>query len=342
MSIKLVAIAFATSFLAPSFASSADITGVGPAELTPMFVSWSSAFKAQNGTQLDYQSIGSGGGISQIRAKKSDFSVTSSPLSQSVLGAVSLFEWPIGAAGVVPVANIPGVGPTQLRLNGKTLADIYSGNIKNWNDGAIRALNPSTALPNVPILPIHRSDGSGETFAFTTYLSEESSDWRSHFGAATVVSWMANQQGAKGTQGVVNFVRATPGAIGYVSYSPTNTAGLASIILRNQFGAYIAPSDTSVSRCLEKVVFAGEVSSHTGHGNDAWAICEIVYVIMHTQPDDKARSDATLRFFGWVMRNGTLTAQQFGFVLPSSDAADRVRRTLTDNIVGASPALLVK
>ena len=214
---KTLTVALAAVALAAGAAQAADLSGAGATFPAPIYAKWAEAYKAQSGTGLNYQAIGSGGGIKQIKAKTVDFGASDKPLKVQELNSSGLFQFPTVVGGVVPVVNIPGVAPGQLKLNGEVLADIYLGEIKRWNDPKIAALNPGVRLPGLPITVVHRSDGSGTSFLFTTYLSMKNGAWAQKVGGNDSVEWPTGQ-GGKGNDGVAAFVKQTVGSIGYVEY----------------------------------------------------------------------------------------------------------------------------
>src|SRR5512140_1685393 len=237
-------IGFSAALLSTGVAHAADITGAGATFPYPIYAKWAEAYKTQTGTGMNYQSIGSGGGIKQIQAKTVDFGATDAPLNESELGLAGLTQFPAVMGGVVPVINIPGVAPGQLKLDSKVLADIFLGKITKWNDPRIVADNAGIALPDETITVVHRADGSGTTFIFTTYLSQVSMDWKRSVGGDKAVSWPVGT-GGKGNEGVASYVQRIKNSIGYVEYAYALQNKMTYVQLKNRENQFVSPGDTS-------------------------------------------------------------------------------------------------
>ncbi|MFL6796724.1 MAG: phosphate ABC transporter substrate-binding protein PstS [Xanthobacteraceae bacterium] len=302
--------------------SAADISGAGATFPYPIYAKWADAYKKETGVGLNYQSIGSGGGIKQIQAKTVTFGATDMPLKAAELDKSGLVQFPMVMGGVVPVVNIDGGNSSELVLDGATLAKIFIGEVKTWSDPAIAKLNPSAKLPNQPIVVVHRSDGSGTTFLFTDYLSKASSDWSVKVGANTAVEWPVGI-GAKGNEGVANNVSRTKGSIGYVEYAYAKQNKLVSTKLINKDGGSVAPSAAAfiaaaASANWEGTPGFGVVLTNEG-GAASWPIAGATFILMHKQPQDPASASEALKFFAWAYAKGDKMAEELDYV-PMPDA----------------------
>ncbi len=295
----------------------AEISGAGASFIFPLVSKWSADYNAATGNRVNYQSIGSGGGIAQIKAATVDFGSSDRPLDSAELAADGLGQFPSAIGGVVPVVNLEGMSPGQLRLDGPTLAGIFMGQIANWNDPAIAALNEGTALPDAKISIVHRSEGSGTTFNFTNYLSKVSPDWKAKVGEGTTVQW-ASGVGGKGNEGVASYVQQIRGSIGYVelAYALQNNMPYAS--LRNAAGNWVEPSESSFAAAAETADWANAQDFNLvitdAPGENAWPITATNFMLMHKQPRDPARSQATLEFFKWAFEEGQSQASELHYV----------------------------
>ncbi|MDR1074769.1 MAG: phosphate ABC transporter substrate-binding protein PstS [Xanthomonadaceae bacterium] len=296
---------------------SAEISGAGASFVFPLMSKWSADYNAATGHKINYQSIGSGGGIAQIKAATVDFGSSDKPLSPEELAEAGLGQFPSTIGGVVPVFNLQGIQPGQLRLTGPVLADIFLGRIGNWNDPAIATLNPRLALPAEKISIVHRSDGSGTSFNFTNYLSKVSSDWQSQIGEGTSVQWPAGV-GGKGNEGVTSYVQQIKGGIGYVelAYAIQNDLPYAS--LQNAAGQWVAPSTASFAAAAAsadwKAVRDFSLVITNAPGESAWPITATNFMLMPKQPKDPQRGDATLAFFKWAFEQGGSQASELHYV----------------------------
>ena len=319
----IAAVAIAAAFTGAAFA--ADISGAGSTFIYPVFSKWADAYKTATGIGLNYQSIGSGGGIKQVEAKTVTFGATDKPLSDDDLAKNGLIQFPMVMGGIVPIYNIDGVKPGDLVLDGKTLAAIFLGKITSWDDPAIKALNPTLTLPSTPIVVAHRSDGSGTTFNFTDYLSKNSDDWKSSVGSDTAVEWPVGI-GAKGSEGVANTVKQTAGAIGYDEYAYAAQNNLSYAKMVNAAGKTVAPSLDSFNAAASNADFAHAKNFTlviTNQPGDAsWPIAASTWVLIHTAPDDAAAAGEALKFFDWAYKNGKDAAKGLDYVaIPDSVVA---------------------
>lgn len=322
MNLRLRFAALAVCASATFCVQAADVTGAGASFVFPVMSKWSAEYHAATGHRINYQSIGSGGGIAQIKAGTVDFGSSDAPLSPTDLDAAGLIQFPLVIGGVVPVANVPGLAPGALKLSGPLLADIFLGKVKTWNDDAIVALNPDLSLPAMPIRVIHRSDGSGTTFNFVNYLGKVSPEWKQKVGEGTSVKWPAGY-GGKGNEGVAAYVKQIKGGIGYVelSYALQNKMAYAS--LRNAAGNFVAPCAESFAAAATSADWANAADFHLvmtdAPGAQAWPITATNFILMHKQPKDAEKSTAARAFFEWVYANGDAQAATLHYV-PLPDA----------------------
>ncbi|HXC57337.1 MAG TPA: phosphate ABC transporter substrate-binding protein PstS [Rhizomicrobium sp.] len=315
----LAAIAGLLSAAALTSALAADISGAGATFPYPIYAKWASAYKAASGVGLNYQSIGSGGGIAQIKAKTVTFGATDAPLTKAQLDAAGLAQFPTVIGGVVPVINVRGVAPGQLTLDGGTLAAIYAGKIARWSDPAIKRLNPGVNLPDQAIAVVHRSDGSGTTFIFTTFLSRINAGWKADVGAATAVDWPVGI-GAKGNEGVAGNVAQTGGAIGYVEYAYAKQNHLTYVKMLNKAGKAVEPTVEAFRAAASSADWAGAASNGfyiilVDQGGDAaWPITATTYILVYKQPVDAAATADVLKFFKWSFEKGDQLALGLDYV----------------------------
>lgn len=303
-------------------AHAADITGAGSTFVYPVLSKWSSDYHLQTATQVNYQSIGSGGGIAQIKAGTVDFGASDKPLPPDELRAAGLGQFPVVIGGVVPVVNVPGIGPGQLRFSGALLGDIFLGKVSKWNDPAIVALNPGVNLPSLNITVVHRSDGSGTTFNFTNYLSKVSADWQSLVGEGTAVKWPVGV-GGKGNEGVAAYTKQIKGGIGYVELAYALQSQMAYTQLQNKSGNFIEPSAESFQAAADSADWKGSKDFNLvitdAPGEQAWPIAASVFVLMYKQPRNAARAQQAIDFFKWSLENGQPQARALDYVpLPAS------------------------
>ncbi|QKJ67256.1 phosphate ABC transporter substrate-binding protein PstS [Deefgea piscis] len=281
----------------------ADITGAGATFPYPLYAKWAEMYKAKTGNGMNYQSIGSGGGIKQIQAKTVDFGATDMPLKPSDLDKDGLLQFPTVLGGVVPVVNIPGITPGQLKLSAALLSDIYLGKVKKWNDPAVVALNPGVALPAQNITVVRRSDGSGTTFLFTNYLSQVSPEWKEKVGSNSSVQWPAGV-GGKGNEGVANYVQRIKGAIGYVEFVYAKQNKLSHTQLSNSSGAFVQPSEQSFKAAAASADWKNATGmflvTTNAPGKDAWPIASPTFILMHKKQDKPTQGVEVLKFFDWA------------------------------------------
>lgn len=300
-------------------AFAASINGAGASFPYPIYAKWAGAYQGVSGVGLNYQSIGSGGGIAQIKAKTVTFGATDAPLKKAELDKSGLAQFPTVIGGVVPVINVPGVAAGQLILNGQVLADIFLGKISRWNDPAIKALNPGVNLPGQAISVVHRADASGTSFVFTTYLARVSQDWAGSVGAATAVDWPVGI-GAKGNEGVAGNVAQTSGSIGYVEFAYAKQNHLKHTRMINKDGKTVVPSADTFKAAAEKADWAGAANQGfyiilvEQAGANAWPITATTYILVHKQPADPAATAEVLKFFKWSYANGDNMALGLDYV----------------------------
>jgi len=320
-------------------ANAADISGAGATFPYPIYAKWADAYKAKTGIGLNYQAIGSGGGIAQIKAKTVDFGASDKPLSPGELAGAGLTQFPTVIGGVVPVANIPGIEPGQLVLDGATLANMCLGNIKYWDDPAIRKLNPSVNLPHMAIIGVHRSDGSGTNFIFTDYLSKMSPQWASQVGAATSVQWPTGV-GAKGNAGVADYVKQTVGSLGYVEYAYVVQNKITYIRMINHDGVAVSPTAAAFQAASARTDWAHSkdfyviLTNQPGH--DAWPIAGATFILVYKHPSDPARTKQVLDFFKWAYASGDDLAKSLDYVPLPDSTVNAIFQSWHNNIDSAA------
>jgi phosphate transport system substrate-binding protein len=319
-----------------SAAVAQQITGAGASFPAPLYAKWADAYNKATGVRINYQSVGSGAGMRQIRGKTVDFGASDAPLSDAELAKDGLLQFPTVIGGVVPVVNIAGVQPGQVRMTGQLLGDIYLGKITKWNDPAIVALNPGVKLPDAAISPVRRADGSGTTFIFTNYLSKVNPEWKAKVGEGTAVNWPVGA-GGKGNEGVSAFVQRLPNSIGYVEYAYAKQNKLPYVSLQNASGAWVAPSDTAF-----KAAAAGAEWQKTFNqvlteqaGKDAWPITGATFIMMHAKQDKPQQAAESLRFFDWAYANGDKMSDELDYV-PLPDSVKGLVRQQWSKITDAS------
>ena len=306
-------------------ASAADITGAGATFPFPVYSKWADAYKKETGNGLNYQSIGSGAGIKQIQAKTVTFGATDAPLKKEDLDKSGLVQWPMVMGAIVPVVNLEGVKPGELILDGKTLADIFMGNVKKWDDAAIKKLNPKVKLPDTSITVVRRSDGSGTTFNFTDYLSKVSPEWKSKIGASTAVEWPVGV-GARGNDGVAGNVAQTKNSIGYVEYAYAKQNKLTYTGLINKAGKTVQPTVEAFQSAASNADWANSPGYYqiltNEPGDKSWPITAATFILMYRDPADKAASTEALKFFKWAFEKGDKMAEDLDYIpMPSSVVA---------------------
>ncbi len=312
-----------------------EVTGAGSTFVYPVLSAWASDYKAKSGTSINYQSIGSGGGISQVKAGTVDFGATDQPLASNELAQSNLAQFPIVVGGIVAVVNIPGIDAGKLKLTGPLLADIYQGKVKNWNDPAIVKINPGVNLPNAAIATVHRSDGSGTTFNFTHYLSQVSPTWKSGPGEGKTVTWVGGV-GGKGNEGVAGYVKQLPNSLGYVEYAYVVQNKMAYALLQNSAGNFIAPSADSFAAAAATADWAHAQDFNlvmtNAPGADAYPIAASTFILLPRQPKDKAKSDAAISFFKYALENGQDQAKKLDYVPLPADLVKQIEAYISQNI----------
>ena len=305
----------------------ADLTGAGATFPAPVYAKWAEAYQKATGNRINYQSIGSSGGIQQIRAKTVDFGATDAPLKPEELAKDTLMQFPTVIGGVVPVVNIAGVKPGQLRLTGPVLGDIYLGKITKWNDKAIADLNPGTPLPNQDIGVVRRADGSGTSFIFTNYLAKVNADWKQKIGEGQSVQWPVGL-GGKGNEGVAAFVQRLPGAIGYVEYAYAKQNKLAHALLQNAAGAFVGPDDATFKAAAAGADWSKsdfyEILTNQA-GKDSWPITGATFILVSRTPAKPENVSEVLKFFNWAYENGDKLALELDYV-PMPDGVVKMIR----------------
>jgi phosphate transport system substrate-binding protein len=311
---------------AATLAHAADISGAGATFPYPIYSKWADTYKKETGNGLNYQSIGSGGGIKQIQAKTVTFGASDAPLKGEDLDKFGLAQFPMVMGAIVPVVNLEGIKPGDLVLDGPTLAKIFLGEIKTWNDPAIQKLNQNAKLPNQAVAIVHRSDGSGTTYNFAYYLAEVSPDWKTKVGVNTAVEWPAGI-GAKGNEGVANNVANTKGAIGYVEYAYAKQNKLTHTKMINKDGKVVGPSSES----FQAAAASADWNSKPGYGvilanqpgANSWPMTAATWILMYKKPQDPAAATEALKFFAWSFAKGDKMAEDLDYVpMPDKVVAD--------------------
>jgi phosphate transport system substrate-binding protein len=328
----------AAASLAMAAVAAADISGAGATFPYPIYAKWADAYKKLTGVGLNYQSIGSGGGIKQIKAKTVTFGASDMPLKPDDLQAAGLLQFPMVIGGVVPVVNVKGIQGGQLHLDGATVASIYLGDITQWDDPQIKRLNPKLALPSTASAPVYRSDGSGTNFLFSDYLSKASPKFKSNIGANTSVQWPAGI-GAKGNEGVANMTTQTDGAIGYVEYAYAKQNHMAYALLTNKSGAVVAPSADSFQAAAANADWAHSDGYYLiltdQAGAKSWPITGASFILLYKQPGDAAAVNEALKFFAWAYKDGASMAAELDYVPLPAPLIDQVKKTWTSEITSA-------
>ncbi|HJV06982.1 MAG TPA: phosphate ABC transporter substrate-binding protein PstS [Chromobacteriaceae bacterium] len=337
-STRLAASFFLTGAFFAGTAAAADITGAGATFPYPLYAKWAAAYKATSGNSMNYQSIGSGGGIKQIQSKTVDFGASDMPLKPEELAKSDLTQFPTVLGGVVPVLNVPGIAAGQVKFTGQLLSDIFMGKVTKWNDAAIAKLNPGVKLPDQKITVVRRSDGSGTTFIFTNYLSKVSPEWSSKVGANTSVNWKTGV-GGKGNEGVANYVTRIKGAIGYVEYAYAKQNHLTYGQLKNRAGNFVAPNDKSFRAAAANADWKKAPNFYLilteQPGKDSWPISGATFILMHKKQDKPAQGTEVLKFFDWAYKNGDKTALGLDYI-PMPDSVKNTIRGSWKQITDAS------
>lgn len=314
-----------------------DVTGAGASFPAPVYAKWADAYNKATGARINYQSVGSGAGIRQIKAKTVDFGATDAPLKDDELAKDGMIQFPTVIGGVVPVVNIAGIKPGQLKLTGAVLGDIYLGKVAKWNDGAIVALNPGVPLPDAQIAVVRRADGSGTSFLFTNYLSKVNAEWKDKVGEGTAVNWPTGA-GGKGNEGVSAFVTRLPNSIGYVEYAYAKQNKMSHVQMRNKDGVYVQPDDLAF-----KAAAAGAEWNKSFYqvlteqpGKASWPITGATFILMHKVQDKPASASNSLKFFDWAYANGDKMADDLDYVSLPDSVKSMVRKVWSEQIKDAS------
>jgi phosphate transport system substrate-binding protein len=325
-----------TLLAAASLASAQDVTGAGATFPAPIYAKWADAYNKATGAKVNYQSVGSGAGLKQIKSKTVDFGASDMPLKDEELAADGLLQFPTVIGGVVPVVNIKGIQPGQIKLTGQVLGDIYLGKITKWNDAAVAALNPGVPLPDAAISVVRRADGSGTSFVFTNYLSKVNAEWKSKVGEGTAVNWPTGA-GGKGNEGVSAFVMRLPNSIGYVEYAYAKQNKMSHVLMKNRDGQFVAPDDLNF-----KAAAAGADWNKTFYhvlteqpGKESWPLTSATFILMHKSQDKPAQGSGSLKFFEWAYANGDKMASDLEYV-PLPDAVKALVRKQWAEVKDAS------
>jgi phosphate transport system substrate-binding protein len=310
-----------------------DVTGAGATFPAPLYAKWADAYNKATGARINYQSVGSGAGIKQIKSKTVDFGASDMPLSDEDLAKEGLLQFPTVVGGVVPVVNIAGIKPGQIKLTGQVLGDIYLGKITKWNDPALTALNPGVPLPDAAIAAVRRADGSGTTFIFTNYLSKVNPEWKAKVGEGTAVNWPAGA-GGKGNEGVAAFVQRLPNSIGYVEYAYVKQNKMTYTQMKNRDGVFVEPSDTAFKAAAAGADWNKTFNQVTTDqpGKEAWPLTNPTYILMYKAQDKAANASNSLKFFDWAYKSGDKMADELDYVPLPDSVKDLVRKQWTDQI----------
>ena len=309
-------------------AAAADITGAGATFIYPLLSKWSADYSQATGNKINYQSIGSGGGIAQIKAKTVDFGSSDKPLPPEELKAAGLGQFPSAIGGVVPVINIPGLKAGAMKLDGELVADIFLGKVAKWNDPRIVALNGGLKLPDLKITVVHRSDGSGTSFNFTNYLSKVSPDWKAQVGEGTAVQWPVGI-GGKGNEGVSASVKQVANSIGYVEYAYAKQNKLSHALVKNADGNFPAPEEKAFQAAAANANWSEQpgfgISLNNQKGAEAWPITSATFILVHAKPEKPEETQAALKFVDWAYKNGDQLALGLDYVPLPAGVKDQVR-----------------
>lgn len=315
----LVAGVVAAGAFSSAFAQQ-EATGAGASFPAPLYSKWASDYNNATGVKINYQSVGSGAGLRQIEAKTVDFGASDAPLKDEDLNKKGLVQFPTVIGGVVPVVNIKGIAPGQIKLSGQVLGDIYLGKISNWSDPAIKALNPGVALPDASIAPVRRADGSGTSFIFTNYLSKVNAEWKSKVGEGTAVNWPTGA-GGKGNEGVAAFVGRLPNSIGYVEYAYVKQNKMTYVQMQNADGQFVSPDDSAFKAAAAGADWAKSFYQILTNqpGKESWPITGATFILMQKSQEKPVQAATSLKFFEWAYKTGDKTASDLDYVpMPDS------------------------
>ena len=326
--------------LVAASASAQDMTGAGATFPAPIYAKWADAYNKATGARLNYQSVGSGAGIQQIRAKTVDFGASDMPLTDEALAKDGLIQFPTVIGGVVPVVNIKGVAPGQIKLTGQLLGDIYLGKIAKWNDPALTSLNPGVALPDAAISAVRRADGSGTTFIFTNYLSKVNAEWKAKVGEGTAVNWPVGA-GGKGNEGVAAFVGRLPNSIGYVEYAYVKQNKMTYTLLKNKDGNFATPDDLNFKAAAASADWAKTFFQVLTDqpGKESWPLTGATFIMMHKAQDKPGQASSTLKFFEWAYAKGDAMAAELEYVTLPDAVKALVRKQWGEIRDGAGKAV---
>jgi len=307
-------------------ATAQEITGAGATFPAPLYSKWASEYNKSTNIKINYQSVGSGAGIKQIEAKTVTFGASDMPLTDEKLAALGLFQFPTVIGGVVPVINLKGIEPGQMKLSGPVLADIFLGKITKWDDTAIKTLNPALALPSTDITVVRRADGSGTTFIWTNYLSKVSREFKDVIGEGTAVSWKVGA-GGKGNEGVAAMVRQLPGTLGYVEYAYVKQAKMNWVNIQNAAGTWVAPTEDTFKAAAANADWNKSYYQILTNqaGKEAWPITGATFILVYTKPDDAVKSKTAIAFFDWVFANGDKAADDLDYVALPTAVKTKIR-----------------
>lgn len=307
--------------------SAQDITGAGATFPAPLYSKWASTYNKDTGVKVNYQSVGSGAGIKQIEGKTVVFGASDMPLTDDKLASSGLFQFPTVIGGVVPVINVKGINPGELKLTGTVIADIYLGKIKKWDDIAIKALNPSLALPSDDIMAVRRADGSGTTFIWTNYLSKVNKEFKDTIGEGTAVNWKVGA-GGKGNEGVAAMVKQLPGSLGYVEYAYVKQNKMTYIQLQNAAGTWVAPEEDAFKAAAANAdwnkTYYQILTNQAGKG--AWPISGATFILIYQKPDNVEQAKVTVKFFNWAFASGDKAADELDYVVLPDAVKNKIRQ----------------
>jgi phosphate transport system substrate-binding protein len=340
--VRTAAVGVAFAAMSVSAAHADTITGAGSTFIYPVLSQWAQGYSKATGTDVNYQAIGSGGGLKQLDAKTVTFAASDKPLSGDDLKSKGYVQWPMVAGAIVPVVNVPGISAGDMTLNGDVLAKIFMKKITKWNDPAILALNPSLKIGDQAITVVHRSDGSGTTFNFTDYLSKVSPEWKSEVGSSTEVKWPIGI-GGKGNAGVAQYVQTVPGSIGYVEYAYATQNKLAYTKLVNANGKTVDPTAETFKAAAEGADY-GSVPGYglimtNQPGDKSWPIMATTFVLTYAQPQDKAATTSALKFFDWVFKNGEADATKLDYLAMPEKVSALIEKTWANEIKDSGTAV---
>src|SRR5574343_285546 len=338
-----IVVAAAALLSATPFSFAQDVTGAGASFPAPIYAKWADAYNKATGARINYQSVGSGAGIKQIKAKTVDFGASDMPLKDEELAKDGLVQFPTVIGGVVPVVNVKGILPGQLKLTGEVLGNIYLGKVTKWNDPAIVALNPGLALPDAPIAPVRRADGSGTSFIFTNYLSKVNAEWKAKVGEGTAVNWPTGA-GGKGNEGVSAFVQRLPNSIGYVEYAYAKQNKMSFVQMRNKDGQYVKPDDSAFKAAAAGAEWAKSFYQILTEqpGKESWPISGATFILMHRAQEKAPQASNALKFFDWSFGNGDKMADDLDYVPLPAAIKNLVRKQWADIKDGAGKPIAYK